>query len=67
MDNTVSPPAYYTKGGYQTRYIADCGKNAAGLCETQTYSPNVQIIRQSHRTLTLTISVLLRKNGNMVT
>lgn len=40
MTNTVSPPANYTKGGYQTRYISKCLTNDSGLCREQTHSPN---------------------------
>ncbi|STO53971.1 putative outer membrane colicin Js receptor [Canicola haemoglobinophilus] len=42
MDNTVSPPANYTKGGYHVKYIHSCRKNAAKICEKQTYQPNAR-------------------------
>ncbi|MGF7432455.1 TonB-dependent receptor domain-containing protein [Pasteurella bettyae] len=42
MTNTVSPPANYTKGGYQTRYISNCLSNDSGLCQTQSHSPNAR-------------------------
>ncbi|MGX2949919.1 TonB-dependent receptor domain-containing protein [Ursidibacter sp. B-7004-1] len=42
MTNTVSPPAYYTKGGYHTRYISQCVTNDTGLCQVQTHSPNAR-------------------------
>lgn len=38
MTNTISPPTYYTKGGYQTRYISECISNESGLCHTNTFS-----------------------------
>ncbi|QLB13055.1 hemoglobin/transferrin/lactoferrin receptor protein [Bisgaardia hudsonensis] len=42
MTNTVTPPAYYTKGGYQTRYISKCITNESGLCKTQNYAPDAR-------------------------
>ncbi|MFD1806686.1 TonB-dependent receptor domain-containing protein [Pasteurella oralis] len=42
MTNTVAPPANYTRGGYQTRYIHRCITNNTGLCQTQTYAPNAR-------------------------
>ncbi|AKD38942.1 heme acquisition system receptor [Pasteurella multocida subsp. multocida OH4807] len=42
MTNTVSPPANYTPGGYQTRYISKCLSNTTGLCKEQTYAPNAR-------------------------
>ncbi|WP_386692008.1 MULTISPECIES: TonB-dependent receptor domain-containing protein [unclassified Lonepinella] len=42
MSNTVSPPDNYTVGGYQTRYIASCRENAAGLCQEQSYAPDAR-------------------------
>ncbi|SUC10897.1 heme acquisition system receptor [Pasteurella canis] len=42
MTNTVAPPANYTRGGYQTRYIHKCLSNTTGLCQTQTYAPNAR-------------------------